>query len=149
VVVALAVGSRPHAAAANGGAALGSRVTASGDTAGTGHLVVVAIRRLHTANHTYRLVLSTAPRPATTVANGRAPHYFTLWVRQSGGPFLQVQRLRLPWRFTVTSTITQFALTPNGDGSANVSLSWLIGGGNTNDVTHYLTLTPSGIIVDS
>jgi hypothetical protein len=73
----------------------------------------------------------------------------TLWVRRGAGPLLRVEGLKLPWRFTATSTITQFALTPNSDGSGNLALSWLVGGGDTSGVTHYLTVTPAGIAIDS
>jgi hypothetical protein len=86
--------------------------------------------------------------PATPPSTGE-PYYFTLFVRRASGPFLQVRQMKLPWRFTASSAITQFAVTPNNDGTANVGLSWLIGVGSTDGVTHYFTLTPVGINVDS
>jgi hypothetical protein len=44
--------------------------------------------------------------------------------------------------------VAQFQLDPNHDQTANVGLSWYVQNGDPNDVTHYFTLTPTGINVD-
>jgi hypothetical protein len=96
-----------------------------------------------------RGVLLTPPTPAGTPPGKREPYYLTLWLRQGSAPFHRVQRLHLPWIFTQSSVIRQFALSANSDGSANVSLSWFVRDGQPGAVTHYLTLVPTGISIDS
>jgi protein kinase-like protein len=112
-------------------------------------LAVVAARTLRTHGHVLRIVLSRLRLPAAAQAGRRDPHFLTLFVRDGGAPFVRIQRLRLPWLFTASSTLNSFSLTPNGDGSGNIALSWIVGAGNANGVTHYLTVTPSGLTIDS
>jgi hypothetical protein len=97
----------------------------------------------------YRLVLGTVGAPAGASSSTPQPYYFTLWARRGVRPFVRVQRLKLPWSFTASSLIAQFSLDANKDGSANVGLSWYVKHGDANDMTHYFTLTPQGINIDS
>ena len=77
------------------------------------------------------------------------PYYFTLLARRGSAPFTTVQRLKLPWTFTNSSIMASFPVDANPDGTANVGLSWFVKNGDTNDVTHYFTLTPQGINITS
>jgi hypothetical protein len=96
----------------------------------------------------YRLVLSAVkPRPGASVGTP-VDYYFTLSVRRGSQPYTVVHRLKLPYRFTASSTIADFSVDPDPDGSANAALSWYVKQGDPTDVTHYFTLSPNRIQVD-
>jgi serine/threonine protein kinase len=117
---------------------------------GSGSSYVVQSQRVSAPHgYVYKAILSTLHPPAGALPGSREPYYLGLWVRHGLGPSHRVERLRLPWRFTASSVIRQFALNANSDGSANVSLSWFVENGQPDPVTHYLTLEPTGIAVDS
>jgi hypothetical protein len=99
--------------------------------------------------YAYRLVLSTVKPSAGASSSTSVPYYFTLWARHGNDPFVTVQRLKLPWAFTTSSTVAQLQVDPNPDGSINGGFSWFVKRGDTTDQTHYFTLTPQGIAITS
>jgi hypothetical protein len=113
-------------------------------------LTAVAVRRtaapggLH-----YRLELAKAPTSPTTSPETPVSYYFNLWVGRGNGPLMHVQRLKLPFIFTASSFISSFTLDSEPTGIGNVGLSWFVKNGDTSTVTHYFTLMPTGIAVDS
>ena len=99
--------------------------------------------------YAYRLVLSTVKPPAGASSSRSVPYYFTLSARHGSDPFVTVQRRKLPWGFTTSSTVAQLQVDPNPDGSINGGFSWFVKRGDTTDQTHYFTLTPQGIDITS
>lgn len=113
-------------------------------------LVVVEVKNVTAPRgYTYRLALLKEQVPASASPTTPVPYHLMLMVRRFSAPFHPVQRLRLPFRFTASSVIADFALTPNPNGSANVGLSWAVKRGDTKNVTHYFTLTLQAIKIDS
>jgi hypothetical protein len=100
------------------------------------------------AGYRYRLVLATTKAPAGASLDTPVPYYFILSARRGNEPFATVQQLKLPFSFTASSSVASFQLDPNPDGSANVGLSWFVKRGDATDVTHYFTVSPSGINID-
>jgi hypothetical protein len=99
--------------------------------------------------YSYRLVLATVRAAPGALPATRRPLFLTLHARRGRAPFVLVESRRLPWRWTVGSIVTQFQLDPNPDGSGNVGLSWLVLPRDQNTVTHYFTITPQGININS
>jgi serine/threonine protein kinase len=97
----------------------------------------------------YRVVIATIKAPLGASSSTIIPYYLTLSARHGSDPLQTVQRLKLPWTFTTSSIIAQFRVDPNPDGSLNVGLSWFVKKGDTADQTHYLSLTPQGIDINS
>ncbi len=95
---------------------------------------------------------STRPTRLQTVPPGtKLPLYMTLLARRGSGPFVTVQRLKLPdaWKWTNSSTVASFTLDPEPDGSGQIGLSWFVRAGDQSDVTHYLGVGPQGIQIQS
>jgi serine/threonine protein kinase len=101
--------------------------------------------------YTYRAFLATVNLPPSAPASTRLPLYVTLQARRGAMPFVTVEQLRLPsrWVWTGTSVVTSFRLDPNPDGSGGIGVSWIVTPNEENAVTHYLTIGPQGIQVDS
>ena len=93
----------------------------------------------------YRLVLSAVRPPRGATVGTRVPYYLTLLVRRGSGRFVTVHRLKLPYPFTASSTISQFDVGANDDGSGNAMLSWYVRQGDEESMTEYFTLTPNRI----
>jgi hypothetical protein len=119
--------------------------------ASSGNPLLVRVKYLHfpARGYSYRLALWTVRTPASTPPATPEPYSFVLAVRRGAGPFVVVDRRQLPFRFTASSMIYQFAFDRNNDGTGNVGLSWYVKPGDTTDVTHYFTVTPTGINIDS
>ncbi|MGZ4251603.1 MAG: serine/threonine-protein kinase, partial [Solirubrobacteraceae bacterium] len=96
------------------------------------------------AGYSYRVMLDTVAAPRNSTANTPLPLYMTVLVKRGSGPFVTVQRLKLPpeWKWTKSSRIASFTLDPQPDGSGQIGLSWFVKGGDQNDVTHYLGVGP-------
>jgi predicted Ser/Thr protein kinase len=120
-----------------------------GASSGTPMLVRVKYIHFPARGYSYRLALWTVRTPASTPPATREPYSFVLAVRRGSGPFVVVDRQQLPFQFTASSMIYQFAFDRNKDGTGNVGLSWYVKPGDTTDVTHYFTVTPTGIRIDS
>ena len=101
--------------------------------------------------YSYRVMLDTTDAPANSPSGTKLPLYMTLLARRGSGPFVTVQRLKLPdaWKWTNSSTIASFTLDPQQDGSGQIGLSWFVKAGDQNDVTHYLGVGPQGIQIQS
>lgn len=61
---------------------------------------------------------------------------------------MTVQRLKLPFPFTADSSVADFNVTPNDDGTAGVTLSWFRRRSDKTDYTRYFGLTPAQISID-
>jgi serine/threonine protein kinase len=103
------------------------------------------------AGYSYRVMLDTVAAPRKSPDNAPLPLYMTALVKRGSGPFVTVQRLKLPaeWTWTKSSRIASFTLDPQPDGSGQIGLSWFVKGGDQNDVTHYLGVGPQGISLQS
>jgi hypothetical protein len=101
--------------------------------------------------YSYRVMLDTTDAPANSASGTKLPLYMTLLARRGSGPFVTVQRLKLPdaWKWTNSSTVASFTLDPQPDGSGQIGLSWFVKAGDQNDVTHYLGVGPQGIQIQS
>ncbi len=116
-----------------------------------GKPLLVGVRRVNfpARGYSYRLALWTVQTPAGTAPSTPEPYSFVLAVSRGGGPFAIVEKRKLPFRFTASSVIKQFQFDPSRDGTGNVGLSWYLKNGETNDQTHYFTILPTGIQIDS
>lgn len=101
--------------------------------------------------YAYRAMLDTVKAPRNAPSNASLPLYMTLMVKRGSGPFVTVERRKLPpeWKWTKSSRIVSFRLDSEPDGSRQVSLSWYVKAGDQNDVTHYLGAGPQGIELQS
>src|SRR6185312_1567873 len=101
--------------------------------------------------YSYRVLLDTTDAPANSASGTKLPLYMTLLARRGSGPFVTVQRLKLPdaWKWTNSSTVASFTLDPEPDGSGQIGLAWFVKAGDQNDVTHYLGVGPQGIQIQS
>ena len=101
--------------------------------------------------YSYHVLLDTTDAPANSASGTKLPLYMTLLARRGSGPFVTVQRLKLPdaWKWTNSSTVASFTLDPEPDGSGQIGLSWFVKAGDQNDVTHYLGVGPQGIQIQS
>jgi hypothetical protein len=97
----------------------------------------------------YMLVLSRVKPPATASASSSVPYYLTLSARRGSQQFVQVERLKLPFPFTASSALVNFGLSPSSDGEASASLEYYVKQGDSGAVTHYFTISPSQIKIDS
>lgn len=77
-------------------------------------------------------------------AGPRVPYFVTLRVAYGSHPLVTVQRVELPYTFTSGSFVSDFSLTGEPDGTAQVALSWSVRPGGAN-LTRYFTATPGGI----
>ena len=119
------------------------------DVAGIPNPMVVETRQVRAGRgFTYRLELVTVTVPRSTPPTTPEPYYSRLSVRRGHGPFSVVETKQLPYQFTASSVVQQFTLDSNKDGSDNVGLSWYVKNGDTNDVTHYFTVVPTGVVVN-
>jgi hypothetical protein len=103
------------------------------------------------AGYAYRVMLDTVSAPRNAPADTPLPLYMTLMVKRGSGPFVTVQRLKLPaqWKWTNSSRIASFTLDPQPDGSGQIGLSWFVKAADQGDVTHYLGAGPQGIQIQS
>jgi hypothetical protein len=103
------------------------------------------------AGYAYRVMLDTVVAPRNAPASTALPLYMTAMVKRGSGPFVTVQRRKLPpeWKWTKGSRIASFHVDPQPDGSGQISLSWYVNAGDQDDVTHYLGLGPQGIDLES
>ncbi|HEY1512000.1 MAG TPA: serine/threonine-protein kinase [Solirubrobacteraceae bacterium] len=100
--------------------------------------------------YSYRVTLDTVDAPANASQTTPLPLYMTLEGRRGSGPFVTVERVKLPasWRWTASSRVASFTLDPEPDGSGQIGLSWFVKDGDRSDVTHYLGVGPQGIQFD-
>ena len=100
--------------------------------------------------YSYRVMLDTVDAPANASQTTPLALYLTLEARRGSGPFVTVQRVKLPasWRWTASSRVASFTLDPQPDGSGQIGLSWFVKDGDRSDVTHYLGVGPQGIQFD-
>lgn len=88
----------------------------------------------------YVLVLLASRRPPRP----DVPHFVTLRVAFASHHLVSVERVKLPYRFTSGSLVTDFSATGEPGGTAQVALSWSVRPGGAN-LTRYFTATPGGI----
>jgi serine/threonine protein kinase len=147
-IVLIASGGSSHPASSTSSSPLGA--VQSQRVAAIPNLVAVRTKDLTVPQgYGYRLVVSKVQPPAGASPRTPVPYYFTLYARRGSQPLMTVERLKLPWPFTASSLIAQLQVDPNPDGSLNVGFSWFVRRGDTGDQTHYFTLTPQGINVNS
>jgi hypothetical protein len=72
------------------------------------------------------------------------PYFVTLRVAFGSHPFVPVERVKLPYPFTSGSFVSDFSVTGEPDGTAQVALSWSVRPGGAT-LTRYFTATPGGI----
>lgn len=97
----------------------------------------------------YMLVLSRVKPAANAPASTSVPYYLTLSARRGSQQFVQVERLKLPFPFTTSSALIAFGLSSASDGEASASLEYYVKQGDANSATHYFTISPSQIKIDS
>jgi hypothetical protein len=91
-------------------------------------------------HYRYVLVLHASRRRLGSVV----PYFVTLRVAFESQHLVPVERVKLPYTFTSGSFVTDFSLTGEPDGTAQVALSWSVRPGGPN-LTRYFTATPGGI----
>ena len=148
-VALVAVAGAIIALASGGGSNTNTNTGASGAAAGAPERVVKTRQTTDAKHDTYRLVLSTPRVPDSTPPSTRVPYYLTEYVRHGRGPSNKVDRIELPWTFTASSVVADFRLDANPGGGGNVGLSYWVKNGDHTDQTHYMTLTPVAINIDS
>jgi predicted Ser/Thr protein kinase len=101
--------------------------------------------------YSYRVTLDTVNAPSNAPSGTSLPLYMTLIAKRGSMPFVTVQRLKLPpeWKWTKGSRVASFTLDPQPDGYGQIGLSWFVHAGDSNDVTHYITVGPQGLQLDS
>jgi hypothetical protein len=97
----------------------------------------------------YVLRLSRVKPATSAAASSPVPYYLTLFARRGDQQLVRVERLKLPFSFTASTALVSFGLSPSSDGGASASLEYYVKQGNSNAVTHYFTITPTRIQIDS
>jgi hypothetical protein len=73
----------------------------------------------------------------------------TLFARRGEQQLVRVERLKLPFPFTASTALVNFGLSPNSNGEASASLEYYVKQGDSNAATHYFTISPTRIQIDS